>query len=186
MAQVLYDVQPDLTCLGKIIGGGLPAAAYAGPKKIMDQISPVGPVYQAGTLSGNPLAMAAGLATLDILQQAGTYEQLEAAGAKLEAGLIDAASKHDVPLTVNRVGSMIGVYLPDAHGTAIDNFDAVVATDAERFATFFHALLEQKVMVPPSRFEAWFLGLAHDDETLDATVEAAEVAFAEVSRVHAD
>ena len=185
-AQTLYGVTPDLTCLGKVIGGGLPAAAYAGPRHLMEQVSPVGPVYQAGTLSGNPLAMAAGQATLDLLkgddEHPDPYAALDAAGAKLEAGLVEVASRHDVPMTVNRVGSMIGVYLTPEHGTPVERFHDVVNTSGETFASFFHALLQQGVMIPPSRFESWFLGLAHDDPAVDETIAAADAAMATLRR----
>ncbi len=181
-----YGVRPDLTCLGKVIGGGLPAAAYAGRRDLMEQVSPTGPVYQAGTLSGNPLAMAAGAATLDLLRPASDddpdpYDQLEAAGAHLEAGLRRVASERGVPLTINRVGSMLGLYLTDQPDTPVRDFNAVTATSATRFATFFHELLRHGVMIPPSRFESWFLGLAHDEESLDRTIDAADAAFAAVA-----
>jgi glutamate-1-semialdehyde 2,1-aminomutase len=183
-AQNLYNVRPDLTCLGKVIGGGMPAAAYGGPRHIMEQVSPTGPVYQAGTLSGNPLAMAAGSTTLDILRgddETDPYDQLERAGARLQRGLESAASEHGVPLTINRVGSMVGVYLTNEPDTPVSNFAAVTQTDARRFSIFFHALLAQGVMIAPSRFESWFIGLAHDDEAIDQTIEAAGRAFAAVA-----
>ncbi len=190
-AQVLYDVRPDLTCLGKVIGGGLPAAAYAGPKHIMEMVSPTGDVYQAGTLSGNPLAMAAGMATLDILRDHGDgndpldpYDLLESTSATLEAGLLDLAAKHAVPLTINRVGSMVGLYLTDEPNTPVENFDAVMRTDAQRFATFFHGLLDRGVMIPPSRFESWFVGLAHTPDAIDETLAAADGALADVAQQH--
>ena len=180
-AQTLYGVRPDLTCLGKVIGGGLPAAAYGGPATLMRQISPDGPVYQAGTLSGNPLAMAAGRATLDILsddEDGDPYDRLEAAGARLEAGLLEVASRRGVPMTINRVGSMVGVFLTDEHDSPVEDFAAVTATDPDRFARFFHGLLDRGVMIPPSRFEAWFLGLAHDDAAIDESLDAADAALA--------
>ncbi|MEM1013598.1 MAG: glutamate-1-semialdehyde 2,1-aminomutase [Planctomycetota bacterium] len=181
-----YGVQPDLTCLGKVIGGGLPAAAYAGRRELLEQVSPTGPVYQAGTLSGNPLAMAAGAATLDLLKptsddEPDPYDQLEAAGVYLEEGLKQKAEGRGVPITINRVGSMMGLYLTEEPDTPVTNFNAVTATDARRFATFFHELLVGGVMIPPSRFESWFLGLAHDEESLDRTLDSAEAAFAAVS-----
>ena len=187
-AQTMYGVRPDLTCLGKVIGGGLPAAAYAGPREVMEQVSPTGPVYQAGTLSGNPLAMAAGMATLDILrdhgengEEADPYDLLESAGTALEAGLLERAAKHNVPLTINRVGSMVGLYLTEQPDTPVDNFAAVMATSGETFATFFHALLDRGVMIPPSRFESWFLGLAHTPDLIDEPLDAADGAFAAVA-----
>ena len=187
-AQNLYGIKPDLTCLGKVIGGGLPAAAYCGSRKLMELISPTGDVYQAGTLSGNPLAMAAGSATLDILQDHGesgdepdAYALLESTASQLEAGLLQQAKKHAVPLTINRVGSMLGLYLTNAPDTPIDDFDAVQATDAERFRIFFHGLLQRGVMIAPSRFESWFVGLAHTPEAIEKTLEAADGAFADVA-----
>jgi glutamate-1-semialdehyde 2,1-aminomutase len=185
-AQVRYGVVPDLTCLGKVIGGGMPAAAYAGPARLMDQVSPTGPVYQAGTLSGNPLAMAAGLATLELLRDPGDdqidpYDRLEKISHDLELGLHDAAARHGVPVTINRVGSMIGLYLTDAPDTPVENFEAVLATDGDKFATFFHAMLANGVLLAPSRFEALFVGLAHDDAALSTTLDAADAAFAAVA-----
>lgn len=187
-AQTLYGVQPDLTCLGKVIGGGLPAAAYCGPSHLLEQVSPTGPVYQAGTLSGNPLAMAAGLATLEILRdrgedgdEASAYDILEQTSAALESGLLQAARAHDVPLTINRVGSMLGLYLTASPDQPVEDFDAVTATDARRFATFFHAMLENGVMIAPSRFEALFVSLAHLPDDIDKTIEAAEAAFARLT-----
>ncbi len=187
-AQTLYGIKPDLTCLGKVIGGGLPAAAYAGTAALMELVSPTGPVYQAGTLSGNPLAMAAGLATLDILRDTGDgdteatpYDLLESASAALETGLRGAATRQGMPLTVNRVGSMLGVYLTDLPDAPVEDFAAVSACDGERFARFFHAILDRGVMIPPSRFEAWFVSLAHRPEDIQQTLEAAESAFATVA-----
>ena len=187
-AQTLYGVRPDLTCLGKVIGGGLPAAAYCGPRETMELVSPVGSVYQAGTLSGNPLAMAAGLATLDILRgeeedAVSPYELLEETSASLADGLIEAAARHDVPLTINRVGSMIGLYLTDAPDTPVEDFAAVMATDGRRFATFFHAMLNAGVMLAPSRFESLFVGLAHTPDDVAHTVSAADAAFAAVASI---
>ena len=188
-AQTLYGVRPDLTCLGKVIGGGLPAAAYCGPREVMELVSPVGSVYQAGTLSGNPLAMAAGLATLDILRgdeddaadARSPYELLEETAASLADGLQEAAARHGVPLTINRVGSMVGLYLTDAPDTPVGDFAAVMATDARRFATFFHAMLAHGVMLAPSRFESLFVGLAHTPDDIAHTLSAADAAFAAVA-----
>ena len=185
-AQTLYGVRPDLTCLGKVIGGGLPAAAYCGPREVMELVSPVGSVYQAGTLSGNPLAMAAGLATLDILSESddeGTtaYDILEQTAATLEAGLHEAAARHAVPLTINRVGSMVGVYLVNEPDAPVDDFAAATATSADRFAVFFHAMLKHGVMIAPSRFESLFVGLAHTPDDVAFTLDAADAAFAAVA-----
>ena len=162
-AQQRYGIRPDLTVLGKIIGGGLPVGAYGGSAAIMGLVAPLGPVYQAGTLSGNPLAMAAGLATLRLLTPS-VYQQLEDAGAMLEAGLARAAADAGVPVRVTRIGSLLTVFFDD---------------DA-RFARFFHAMLEAGVMLPPSQQEAWFLSTAHGPAELDATLDAARRAFAAV------
>jgi glutamate-1-semialdehyde 2,1-aminomutase len=160
-AQQRYGIRPDLTILGKIIGGGLPVGAYGGSAEIMLLVAPLGPVYQAGTLSGNPLAMAAGLATLRLLTPS-VYQQLEDAGAVLEAGLTEAAADAGEPVRVTRIGSLLTVFFDD---------------DA-RFARFFHAMLDAGVMLPPSQHEAWFLSAAHGAPELDATLDAARQAFA--------
>ena len=160
-AQQLYRVVPDLTVLGKIIGGGLPVGAYGGSANTMGLVAPLGPVYQAGTLSGNPLAMAAGLATLQALTPS-VYAQLEKAGALLEAGLAEAAAAASVPARVVRAGSLLTVFLGDD----------------SRFARFFHAMLDAGVMLPPSQHEAWFISAAHGQAELDATLEAARRVFA--------
>lgn len=172
-AQELYDVKPDLTCLGKIIGGGLPVGAYGGRRDIMSRVSPEGPVYQAGTLSGNPLAMAAGLSTLEILKEPETYQTLETCSQQLQEGLVQAARKANVPLTVNRVGSMLGLYFVQREGDPVTNYDQACSTDADRFARFFHAMLDRGVYLAPSRFEAMFVGLAHTPEVIEQTIEAA-------------
>jgi glutamate-1-semialdehyde 2,1-aminomutase len=176
-AQQLYGITPDMTCLGKIIGGGLPAAAYGGRAAVMDAVAPVGPVYQAGTLSGNPLAMAAGCAALDGLMQPGVYDRLEALTARLQAGLTRAAEAADVPLTVNRVGSMITAFF--CRGPVTD-YRSAKSSDTGRFGRFFHAMLEQGVYLPPAQFEAAFVSLAHSEEDVDETIVAAKVALARV------
>jgi glutamate-1-semialdehyde 2,1-aminomutase len=181
-AQVRYNVAPDLTCLGKVIGGGLPVGAYGGRREIMEQVSPAGPVYQAGTLSGNPLAMNAGIATLEILEEPGAYEQLEAASAKLENGLADAAAHCGLPIALNRVGSMLGLFFIREPGLAVNSFADAVACDTAAFATFFHAMLDEGVYLAPSQFEALFVSLAHDDVAINATIDAARNAFAAVVR----
>jgi glutamate-1-semialdehyde 2,1-aminomutase len=179
-AQVRFGIQPDLTCLGKVIGGGLPCAAYGGPKKHMQHISPAGPVYQAGTLSGNPLAMAGGLATLDIMKDAGTYEQLEQTSAKLEAGLLAAAEKAGVPLAVNRVGSMLTPFFVKTPGQRVTNFAEATSCNTQAYATFFHSMLDQGIYLAPSQYEAMFVGLAHGESEIEQTIAAAELAFAKV------
>jgi glutamate-1-semialdehyde 2,1-aminomutase len=180
-AQSLYGVRPDITCLGKVIGGGLPVGAYAGPKRLMELISPSGSVYQAGTLSGNPLAMSAGLATLRILRESDAYPKLERSTTALAAGLADAAGAAGVPVAINRVGSMITPFFVRTRGQAVGNFDQAVACDTQAYATFFHAMLENGIFLPPSQFEAWFVGLAHDDEAIQDTIDAARAAFKAVA-----
>jgi glutamate-1-semialdehyde 2,1-aminomutase len=174
----LYGLRPDLVTFGKVIGGGLPVGAFGGRPEVMDRIAPAGPVYQAGTLSGNPMAMAAGEATLALLTPA-VYGRLEQLGKRLEEGLAEAARKAGVPVQVNRVGSMLTVYF-----SATPVFDAASArkADAKRFGRFFHAMLERGVYLPPSQFEAAFVSAAHSDEDVDQTLHAAEGAFAEAAK----
>ncbi len=181
-AQRLYDVQADITCLGKVIGGGLPVGAYAGPKRLMEMIAPIGPVYQAGTLSGNPLAMAAGISTLEILQEPGAYETLEQRSAQLAEGLMEAAKDAGVPIALNRVGAMMTVFFVPTEGATVTNYAQATACDTEKYKTFFHALLSRGVYLPPSQFEAFFPGLAHTEELIDQTIEAAEEAFEAVGK----
>jgi glutamate-1-semialdehyde 2,1-aminomutase len=180
-AQGRLGVRPDLSCLGKIIGGGLPCAAYGGPKRLMEMISPAGPVYQAGTLSGNPLAMAGGIATLEILQEGGAYEALERRSAMLAEGLIDAAESAGVPLALNRVGSMLTPFFVKTKGQHVSSYAEATSGDTAAFATFFHAMLDGGVFLPPSQYEAWFVSLAHTDKVIEKTIEAAEAAFGAVA-----
>jgi glutamate-1-semialdehyde 2,1-aminomutase len=177
-AQQLYGVTPDITTLGKIIGGGLPVGAYGASRDLMRQIAPAGPVYQAGTLSGNPLAMTAGLATLRRLRDKSVYEQLERAGARLTNGLTEAARGAGIETITNRVGSMWTTFFTSEPVT-----DWATASRASRddYARFFHAMLDEGVYLAPSQFEAAFIGLAHTDELLDRTVEAASRAFARLA-----
>jgi glutamate-1-semialdehyde 2,1-aminomutase len=181
-AQVRFNVKPDLTVLGKVIGGGVPCAAYGGPKKHMELISPSGPVYQAGTLSGNPLAMAAGLSTLEILKEPGCYELLERQSAMLAEGLIDAASKAGVPVALNRVGSMLTPFFRAHPDETVENFTQATAGDTQAYATFFHAMLDAGVHLAPSQYEAMFVGTAHTEEIIERTIDAAEKAFAVVAQ----
>jgi glutamate-1-semialdehyde 2,1-aminomutase len=173
-AQQLYGIRPDLTCLGKILGGGLPAAAYGGRADIMATVAPEGPVYQAGTLSGNPLAMAAGAALLDLLAQPGTYDTLEARSARLEEGLRRGARDAGATVTINRVGSMITVFFCPG---PVTDYATAKASDTKRFGRFFHAMLERGVYLPPAQFEAAFVSLAHGEAEIDATIAAASEAF---------
>jgi glutamate-1-semialdehyde 2,1-aminomutase len=173
-AQALYGIRPDMTCLGKVVGGGLPAAAYGGRAEIMDTVAPLGPVYQAGTLSGNPLAMAAGTVALDLLQKPGTYEALEAKSARLQAGLAGAALSAGVAVTINRVGSMMTVFFCPG---PVTDYASAKTSDTARFGRFFHGLLERGVYLPPAQFEAAFVSLAHTEADIDETVRAARAAF---------
>jgi glutamate-1-semialdehyde 2,1-aminomutase len=182
-AQVRYRVKPDLTCLGKIIGGGLPVGAYGGRKDLMKQISPSGPVYQAGTLSGNPLAMAGGIATLEILSEPNAYKQLEDRSAALANGLTTAAAKAGVPLIVNRVGSMLSPFFIRKDGQTVRNFTDATACDTNRFAAFFHSMLDRGIYLPPSQFETWFVSLAHSASQIDRTITAAEEAMIAAAKV---
>jgi len=168
--QELYGIRPDLTTLGKIIGGGLPVGAYGGKAELMDLVAPAGPVYQAGTLSGNPLAVAAGLKTLEVISHPGFYEHLEDMSAQLEAGLVRAAHDAKVPLTVNRVGSMLTAFF--AAGP-VEDYSAARRADTARFARFFRVLLERGIYWPPSQFECAMLSAAHSREDVEHTIAAA-------------
>jgi glutamate-1-semialdehyde 2,1-aminomutase len=174
-AQARYGVRPDLTCLGKIIGGGLPVGAYGGPRALMERISPLGGVYQAGTLSGNPLAVAAGLTTLRALADSAVYSRLERAGATLEAGLVEGACAAGISLTVNRVGSMLTAFFTDG---PVTDYASAKRADTKRYARFFHAMLERGVFLAASQFEAAFVSLAHTDQDLETAARAAREAFA--------
>ena len=173
-AQARYGVRPDLTCLGKIIGGGLPVGAYGGRRDLMEQVSPLGPVYQAGTLSGNPLAVAAGLATLKVLADPTVYERLDRLGARVESGLSQAAGHAGVALTVNRVGSMLTAFFTAA---PVVDLASAKRADTARYARFFHAMLERGVFLAASQFEAAFVSLAHTDDDLDTAARAAREAM---------
>ncbi|MDE2484442.1 MAG: glutamate-1-semialdehyde 2,1-aminomutase [candidate division NC10 bacterium] len=174
-AQALYGIQPDLTCLGKIIGGGLPVGAYGGPRQVMEQVAPLGAVYQAGTLSGNPLAMRAGIETLRLLDEPGFYERLEAKGEQLEAGLRELAAKAGIALQCQRVGSMCTAFF--AEQPVID-YQTARAADTGRYAAFFWAMLERGVYLPPSQFEAAFLSDAHAVADIETTLLVAQDALA--------
>ena len=169
-AQELYGITPDLTCLGKIVGGGLPVAVYGGRADIMEMVAPLGSIYQAGTLSGNPLAMAAGAETLTLLQAPGVYADLEAKGARLAGGLAEAAAACRVPAQVNRVGSMLTAFFTAG---PVDDYASVTRADANLYGSFFRAMLDRGVSLAPSQFEAAFVSLAHTAEDLDATIVAA-------------
>ncbi len=177
-AQGLYGVTPDLTCLGKIIGGGLPVGAYGGKAEIMKHIAPDGPVYQAGTLSGNPIAVAAGLATLRILSRPGIYDRLEELSKRLAEGLAKAAKEAGAKVTFNRVGSMMTCFFREGEVT---DFASAAASDTERYGKFWREMLARGVYLAPSQFEAAFVSLAHTEEEIDYTIEAAREAFKAVA-----
>jgi glutamate-1-semialdehyde 2,1-aminomutase len=173
-AQKLFGITPDLTTLGKVIGGGLPVGAYGGRAEIMDRVAPAGPVYQAGTLSGNPLAVSAGLATLRRLQKEDPFGRMEMRSNALQRGLLDSAAKAGVPVRVNRVGSMLTIFFTDRE---ITDFESAKTSDLKRFNGFFHAMLEQGVYLPPSQFEVAFISAAHTEDDIERTIKAATQAF---------
>lgn len=173
-AQVLYGIEPDLTCLGKIIGGGLPVGAYGGKKEIMSQVAPEGPIYQAGTLSGNPLAATAGISTLKLLQQNGVYEELEAKSSRLEQGLLNEAMDAGLELTFNRVSSMLCTFFTDV---PVTDYASASSSDTGKYAQYFRSMLERGVYLAPSQFEAAFISLIHTNEDIDKTIEAAHATF---------
>ncbi|WP_116475707.1 glutamate-1-semialdehyde 2,1-aminomutase [Zobellella maritima] len=175
-AQAHYGIRPDLTTLGKVIGGGMPVGAFGGRKEVMEHMAPTGPVYQAGTLSGNPVAMAAGLATLTEITKPGVYEALNAKTQALVDGLQAAADKHGIPFTTNRVGAMFGFFFTEEKN--ISRYEQVTRCDLDAFKRFFHLMLEQGVYLAPSAFEAGFMSLAHGEQEIAHTLAAADQAFA--------
>ncbi|WP_101775887.1 glutamate-1-semialdehyde 2,1-aminomutase [Pasteurella oralis] len=175
-AQSYYNVKPDLTCLGKVIGGGMPVGAFGGKKEIMQFIAPLGPVYQAGTLSGNPIAMAAGLACLNELKKSGNEQRLAIQTEKLALGLKTLADKYQVPFVVNYVGGMFGLFFTDK--AEVSSYQDVMAADTQKFNFFFHKMLEQGIYLAPSAFEAGFMSLAHSEQDIESTLRAADIAFA--------
>lgn len=174
-AQTLYDIQPDLTALGKVIGGGLPVGAYGGRRDIMALVAPAGPMYQAGTLSGNPLAMTAGIETLKTIQEPGVWAKLENTGAQLIDGLAGAAKKAGIPISAARVGTMFGLFFQPG---PVINWETAVQSDTKRFGRYFQAMLDQGVYLAPSQFEAGFISTAHGPTEIEATIAAAEQVFA--------
>ena len=179
-AQKVYNIMPDLTCMGKIIGGGLPVGAYGGKKEIMMHVAPVGPVYQAGTLSGNPLAMAAGMAILDELAKPGVYEAIEAKTKKLVDGLRQAADQAGVKVSINHSASLFTIFFTE---TPVDSYAAAMTSNTEQFKVFFQSMLDQGYYLPPSQFECWFVSQAHSDEDIANTILAAEKAFQAVANM---
>ncbi|MGM0453533.1 MAG: glutamate-1-semialdehyde 2,1-aminomutase [Thermodesulfobacteriota bacterium] len=176
-AQALYGICPDLSAFGKIVGGGMPVGAYGGRKEIMAQVAPDGPVYQAGTLAGNPLAMAAGVATLQQLKKPGFYQDLEEKSARLADGLMRIVDRVGVPAVVNRVGAMMGLFFTDR---PVMDFESAKTSDLERFGRYYNKMLAQGIYLAPSQFEAVFVSAAHEMADIDATLAAAEVALAEL------
>ena len=177
-AQALYGVTPDLTTLGKIIGGGMPIGAYGGSRKLMEMVSPLGAVYQAGTLSGNPLAVAAGKSTLGVLKNSSIYDDLEERGAEFAAGVVHGAEKHNVPVTVNRVGSMWTVFFT---GGPVVDFESANKSNRDKFARFFHLMLAEGVYLPPSQLEAAFFSAAHAKKDILQLIERCEKALKKVA-----
>jgi glutamate-1-semialdehyde 2,1-aminomutase len=173
-AQNMLGVTPDLTALGKIIGGGLPIGAYGGRREIMEQVAPLGPAYQAGTMAGNPASLLAGIACLEELQIPGTYERMDELGHILADGLLESAARHGHPVTINRVKGAFALYFSDR---PVRNYDDAQNTDGEAFARFFHFMLDEGVLLAPSKYEAWFISTAHTREDIDFTLAAAERAF---------
>ncbi len=178
-AQALYNVRPDITTLGKVIGGGLPVGAYAGSREIMEHVAPVGAMYQAGTLSGNPLAMSAGIATLRVLREPGVWDTLVARAERLTKGIRQAAADAGVPIVQTRVGTMFSLFFLE--GDTPTSWDDVKKADISRYARWFWAMIERGVYFAPSQFEAGFMSLAHDDETIDKTIAAARDVFEEIA-----
>ncbi|MNZ73912.1 Glutamate-1-semialdehyde 2,1-aminomutase 1 [compost metagenome] len=171
-------IKPDLTALGKIIGGGLPIGAYGGSKEIMEQVAPLGPAYQAGTMAGNPASISAGIACLEVLQGEGVYEEMERLTLKLTKGLAESASRYGVPLTINQIRGSFSTHFCDH---PVTNYEESQDTDGEAFGSFFRAMLNRGVNLAPSKYEAWFLTTAHSEEDIDFTLEAADASFKEIS-----
>lgn len=177
-AQDLLGVYPDLTAFGKIVGGGLPIGGYGGRQDIMEQVAPLGPAYQAGTMAGNPLSMKAGIALLEVLEKEGVYEKLDQLGARLEEGLQASIDKYQIKATINRVRGALTVYFTDKKVTHYDQADQ---SDGEQFAKFFKLMLQQGINLAPSKYEAWFLTTEHTEEDIDQTLKAADYAFQQLA-----
>ena len=173
-AQDLLGVKPDLTALGKIIGGGLPIGAYGGKKEIMETVAPLGPAYQAGTMAGNPASMLSGIACLEVLQKEGLYEELDRLGTILEEGILQLAGQYHVPITINRLKGALTVYFTTEK---IENYEQAENTDGEMFGKFFKLMLQQGINLAPSKYEAWFLTIAHTEEDIKETLKAVEMSF---------
>lgn len=178
-AQNLLGIEPDLTALGKIIGGGLPIGAYGGRKEIMEEVAPLGPAYQAGTMAGNPASMLSGIACLEVLKQEGVYDYLDRLGAILEEGILKAAMEHDIEITINRLKGAFTVYFTKEK---IENYEQAKNTDGEAFGKFFKLMLHQGINLAPSKYEAWFVTIAHTEEDIEATLHAVNYAFSLLNR----
>lgn len=171
-------IEPDLTALGKIIGGGLPIGAYGGRADIMEEVAPLGPAYQAGTMAGNPASISAGIACLEVLQQPDTYEKLDFLASRLAEGIAKAAKKHNIPLTINRIGGALSTHFCEH---PVTSYEDAIRADSEQYARFFQAMLQQGINLAPSKYEAWFLTTAHTEADIDATIAAAELALATIA-----
>lgn len=179
-AQDMLGLTPDLTALGKIIGGGLPIGAYGGRKEIMDHVAPLGPAYQAGTMAGNPASMLAGIACLEVLQQPGVYEEMDRLGALLEDGIVKSAAKHGITLTTNRLGGALTLFFTDIK---VENYEQAEATDGDLFAKFFKLLLKNGINIAPSKYEAWFLTTAHTETDIKETLIVVDKSFEELATI---
>ncbi|WP_077624364.1 glutamate-1-semialdehyde 2,1-aminomutase [Sediminibacillus massiliensis] len=177
-AQQILNVEPDMTAMGKIIGGGLPIGAYGGKKEIMEQVAPLGPAYQAGTMAGNPASMSAGIACLEVLSQEGVYEKMDKLGEKLEKGILALAEQYGINITINRLIGALTVFFTDQE---VENYKQAEETDGEMFAKFFKLMLNQGINLAPSKYEAWFLTTEHTEQDIDQTLKAVKNAFAEMS-----
>lgn len=177
-SQQIYGIEPDMTAMGKIIGGGLPIGAYGGRSNIMEHVAPLGPAYQAGTMAGNPASMAAGIACLEVLQQNGVYEKLDRLGKRLENGILAKAAESGIPISLNRVCGALTVYFG---GDTVENYEQADASDGKAFARFFRLMLKQGINLAPSKFEAWFLTTEHTEADIDTTIEAVGKAFASMA-----
>lgn len=178
-AQDLLGVKPDLTALGKIIGGGLPIGAYGGRKEIMEKVAPLGPAYQAGTMAGNPASILAGIACLEVLKEDGVYEYLDRLGAQLEEGILRAAQTYHIPITINRLKGALTVYFTNE---TVENYAQAENTDGEMFAKFFKLMLKQGINLAPSKYEAWFITISHTEKDIQDTIEAVNNAFKELAK----
>ncbi|WP_018932593.1 glutamate-1-semialdehyde 2,1-aminomutase [Gracilibacillus lacisalsi] len=177
-AQKLVGVEPDMTAMGKIIGGGLPIGAYGGKAEIMEQVAPLGPAYQAGTMAGNPASMSAGIACLEVLEENGIYDKLDRLGAMLEKGMLEAAKKHGIDITINRLKGALTLYFGSEK---ITNYAQAEATDGDKFGQFFKLMLNQGINLAPSKYEAWFLTIAHTEEDIQETIKCIDHAFGEMA-----